>query len=224
MRERATGGSLTTNGKNKTMLRIWGRGNSTNVKKVLWCADELGLDYEHVDAGGAFGIVGEPRYLALNPNGRIPCIEDDGVVVWESNAIVRYLAAKHDTGGLYATDAAERAIGDKWMDWATASVALPFRDIFWNVVRTAEADRDHALIERAMKTCSDLFTIADAALAKQPFLSGDRLRMGDIPLGCFAYAWFAMPITRPELPHLAKWYEGLSKRPAYQKRVMTPLT
>lgn len=206
------------------MLRIWGRTNSTNVKKALWCAEELGLSYEHIPAGGAYGVVNEAAYRALNPNGLVPMIEDDGLVLWESNAIVRYLAARYGEGTLYARDPGERAVGDKWMDWAATTVVLPFRDVFWNTVRLPPQERNAAAVESGLKSCGALLAIADAALAEKPYLSGERFGMGDIPLGCIIYGWYEMPITRPDLPNLAAWYARLQERPAYRKAVMLPLT
>ncbi|WP_442682550.1 glutathione S-transferase family protein [Stenotrophomonas sp. JC08] len=206
------------------MLKIWGRRNSSNVRKVLWCAEEIGLPYESIEVGGTFGGTQSAEYRALNPNGLVPVIEDHGLPLWESNAIVRYLAARYALGTLYPVDVAERARSEQWMDWTSASFAVAFRDLFWGVVRTAPADRDEARIAAALVRCSDLLAVADTALAQQPWLSGEQFAMGDIPLGAFAYAWFEMPIQRPELPHLADWYARLQQRPAYRKGVMTPLT
>lgn len=207
------------------MLKIWGRKNSSNVRKVLWCAEELGLAYEAIDAGGAFGLVNEPHYRQLNPNGLVPMIEDDGLVLWESNSIVRYLGARHAPGTpWYPSDPVARAKADKWMDWTTSSLATPFRPLFWGLLRTPAEQQDWAAINAAQKTCAQVLSIADQALAEQPFLCGDAPGMGDVPLGCFAYAWFEMPMERPELPHLRAWYERLQARPAYQKAVMTALT
>lgn len=207
------------------MLKIWGRKNSSNVRKVLWCAEELGLDYQAVDAGGAFGVVNEPHYRALNPNGVVPTIEDDGLVLWESNTIVRYLGAKHAPGtSWYPEDPVARAKAEKWMDWTTSSLATPFRPLFWGILRTPAEQQDWVAINAAHKTCAQLLSIADEALSWQPFLSGQEVGMGDIPLGCFIYAWFEMPIERPEMRHLRAWYERLRERPAYQAAVMTALT
>lgn len=206
------------------MLKIWGRRNSTNVRKVLWCAEEIGIAREQLDAGGAFGLVNEAAYRALNPNGLVPMIEDDGLVLWESNTIVRYLAARYAAGSLYPESPVARAEGDKWMDWATSSLATPFRDLFWGTLRTPPADRNQALIDAALTRCGELLAIPDRALAERPYLSGADFAMGDIPLGCFAYAWFEMPILRPELPNLEAWYERLKARPAYRNAVMTALT
>lgn len=206
------------------MLKIWGRTNSVNVKKVLWCADELGLAYERRDAGMQFGVVNEPWYRKLNPNGLVPTLEDDGLVLWESNAIVRYLAAKHATGTLSPADPGERAASDKWMDWTLSSLIGPYRDLFWGMVRTEPVKRDMGRIEASRARCVELFSMVDAALEGRRYLAGERLTIGDIPLGCFAYAWYAMPIERPAMPRLDAWYARLCERPAYRKNVLIPLT
>ncbi|EXF44402.1 glutathione S-transferase [Pseudomonas sp. BAY1663] len=206
------------------MLKLWGRTNSTNVKKALWCLEELGLSYTRIDAGGAFGVVGDAEYVAKNPNRLVPCLEDGELVLWESNAIVRYLAAQYGEPALWNADPRQRAEADKWMDWVTSSLAAPFRVVFWNIVRTAPEQRDMAAVTAALQECGDLLAIADAALAGQPYLSGADFGMGDIPLGCFAYAWFELPIERPDHPHLRAWYQRLRQRTAYQRAVMTPLT
>ncbi|MCX5570542.1 glutathione S-transferase family protein [Kaistia nematophila] len=206
------------------MLTIWGRNNSNNVKKVLWCAEEIGLAYESIPAGGSFGLTTDPAYRAMNPNGLVPTIRDGDFVLWESNAIVRYLAGRYAPGVLSPEDPQARASADRWMDFATSSVAAPFRDLFWGMVRTAPDKRDLAAIEAGRAKFATLLAIADRTLAEQPFLSGDSFGMGDIPLGCFTYAWFEMPIERPDLPHLATWYERLKQRPAYQKTVMIGLS
>ncbi|UCR85869.1 glutathione S-transferase family protein [Pseudomonas chlororaphis] len=207
------------------MLKIWGRKNSSNVRKALWCAEELGLTYEAVDAGGAFGVVDTPEYRAMNPNGRIPLIEDDGFVLWESNTIVRYLAARHAAGtAWYPDDVQARASAEKWMDWTTSTFAEPFRHLFWGVLRTPAEQQDWDKINAALNNCGELLAVVDQALAEHPYLSGDAIGMGDIPLGSFIYAWFEMPIERPQLSNLQAWYARLQQRPAYRKAVMTALT
>lgn len=207
------------------MLKIWGRKNSSNVRKALWCAEELGLIYEALDAGGAFGVVDTPEYRAMNPNGRIPVIDDDGFVLWESNTIVRYLCAKYAPDSVwYPADLQVRATAEKWMDWTTSTFADPFRQVFWGVLRTPADQQDWVKIHAARDTCVELLALVDQALAEQPYLSGEEVGLGDIPLGSFIYAWFEMPIERPPMPHLQAWYERLQQRPAYRKAVMTALT
>ncbi|MBA1205194.1 glutathione S-transferase [Pseudomonas capeferrum] len=207
------------------MLKIWGRKNSSNVRKALWCAQELGLDYQSIDAGGAFGLVDEPDYRARNPNGLVPLLEDGDFVLWESNTIVRYLCAQYGhEAGWYPDDARQRAQAEKWMDWTTSALAPVFRPLFWGILRTPPEQQDWVAINAAHKAVAQLLSMADQTLARQPYLSGDDVGMGDIPLGCFAYAWFEMPIERPDMHHLRAWYERLAARPAYQAAVMTALT
>lgn len=208
----------------KCAVQIWGRGNSTNVRKVLWCAAELGLAYEHINAGGSFGRVNEAEYRAMNPNGLVPCLKDGDLVLWESNVIVRYLARQYGHAPFAPADAKSWASAEKWMDWASLSFAAPFRDVFWNLVRLSPEQRNDAEVARGAEQCGRLMAIADAALAEAPYLSGTALGIGDIPLGCIAYGWFSLPIERPELPHLTAWYALLTERPAYRTAVMTTLT
>ena len=206
------------------MLKIWGRRNSSNVRKVMWCAEEIGLPYESIEVGGSFGGTRSPEYQTMNPNGLVPVIEDHGLTVWESNAIVRYLSARYALGTLYLEDPVARVQGEKWMDWSTSRMAPLYSELIWGVMRTAPADRDEARINAALVKAGDLLKMADAALAQQPWLSGEHFAMGDIPLGSLVYAWFEMPIQRPDLPHLAAWYARLRERPAYQRGVMTPMS
>lgn len=206
------------------MLRIWGRKNSSNVRKVLWCAQEAGVAFERLDAGGAFGLVDQPQFLQRNPNGLVPVIEDGDLVLWESNAIVRYLAAQYAPGSLYPDAPAERATGDKWLDWTTSTLAPAFRDLFWGMVRTPPEQRDTQLIEAARQRCSKLLELPERALGERPYLSGEHFAMGDIALGSFIYAWFEMPTERPAQPNLQAWYARLRERPAYRQTVMTELT
>lgn len=206
------------------MLKIWGRRNSSNVRKVLWCAEEIGLPYESIEVGGSHGGTQTPEYLAMNPNSLVPVIEDHGLPLWESNAIVRYLSARYALGTLYAEDPMQRAQAEKWMDWSTSRMAPIYSDLIWGIMRTAPADRDEARINAAIVRAGDYLAMADATLSRQPWLSGEAFAMGDIPLGSLIYAWFELPIQRPELSHLADWYARLRERPAYQRGVMSPLT
>ena len=207
------------------MLKIWGRKNSSNVRKALWIAEELGLEYEAINAGGAFGVNNQPEYLAKNPNGVVPMIEDGDFVLWESNTIVRYLTAQYaPDSALFPSDPKARAQAEKWMDWTTSTFAGPFRTVFWGVLRTPAEQQDWVQINVAKVTIEGMLRIVDNALSEQPYLSGNEFGAGDIPLGSFIYAWFEMPIERIELPHLKAWYERLKQRPAYRKAVMSALT
>jgi glutathione S-transferase len=206
------------------MLKIWGRKNSINVIKVLWACDELGLKYERVDVGGAFGGLDKPEYLALNPNSRIPTIEDDGFVLWESNVIVRYLSSKYGTGTLYPGDLRTRAEADRWMEWQQTEAAPPMFPIFWGFVRTPPEKRDMAAIEKARVTLAKVLKTLDARLANNRFVADDSFTMGDIPIGCLIFRWFTLPIERPPLPNVEAWYKRLSERPGYKTHAMQPLT
>ena len=202
------------------MLKIWGRVNSINVQKVMWAVTELRIPHERVDAGMQYGVVNTPEYRKLNPNGRVPTIEYDGFVLWESNVIVRYLYAKHGPRRTLE----EGYAAEKWMDWATSTVAAPITTIFWQLIRTPPEKRDMAAVDAAVKQAGDIFKIADDALASQPYLSGREFGMGDIPFGCFVYRWNALPIERPAHANLSKYYERLKSRLGYKQHVMLPLS
>ena len=206
------------------MLRIWGRSNSVNVQKPLWCCEEMGVPYERVDAGGTFGVVNTPQYRNLNPNGLVPTIEDDGFVLWESNAIVRYLAAKHGAGKLWPADLKVRAEADKWMDWQSSTFWPTFRPLFWNLVRTPADQRDDKAMEDSRLNTAEILQYLDAHLKNRAHIAGETLTMGDIPMGCAIQRWMTLPIDHPEMPNLERWYNALCARPAYKKIVMLPLT
>ena len=206
------------------MLVIWGRTNSINVQKVLWCCEELALDYRRVDAGGAFGIVNTPEYRKLNPNALVPTIEDDGLVLWESNAIVRYLAAKYPAVGLWPTDVRTRALADQWLDWSHTTFLPAIRNAFLGLIRTAPDKRDMAAIEQSRDDTASVLEILEAHLAGHDYLAGDAFSMGDIAMGCGVWRWLSLPIDRPPLPNVQRWFDRLALRPACRKAVMVPLT
>lgn len=206
------------------MLTVLGRVNSSNVQKVLWCLDEIGVPCEREDVGGAFGRNREPEYLALNPNGLIPTIFDGGCVLWESNTILRYLAASYDTGGLWEPDPGRRADGEKWMDWQLSVLAPPMTPLFVQHVRTPPERRDPALIAQSLQKATAAFRMVDGALARVPWLGGERFTVADIPCGVLAYRWMNLPVERPDLPALADWYARLCERPAYRRHVMIGLS
>jgi glutathione S-transferase len=203
------------------MLKIWGRVNSINVQKVMWAVGELKIPHQRIDAGMAFGVVNTPEYRKMNPNGRVPTIDYDGFVLWESNVIVRYLYAKHGPAR-----SLEQGYGEeKWMDWATSTVAAPITTIFWQLIRTPEDQRDLPAVDAALKQAGDVFRIADDALAAQPYLGGRDFSMADIPFGCFVNRWFGLPIQRPDHANLVRYFERLKSRPAFREHVAAiPLT
>jgi glutathione S-transferase len=205
------------------MLRIWGRHTSINVQKVLWCCDELNIGFDRKDVGGEFGGLNTPEYLSLNPNGRIPTIQDGAFVLWEANTIVRYLCAKHGLSTLYPEKLEARVDAERWMDWQICHILPGMVTMFFGLVRTPEQERDKGSIEAARIRTQEAWRILDTHLAKQPYVCGEAFTMADIPLGAFAYRWHMLPIERPTLPHLLAWFRRLSERPAFKKNVMLPL-
>jgi len=206
------------------MLKLWGRVNSINVQKVLWALEELKVPYERVDAGLQFGVVNEPFYRKMNPNGRVPTIEDDGLVLWESNTIVRYLSAKHAAGTLWPSDHKQRADVDRWMDWTTSTVAPAMTPVFWGLVRTPPEKRDAKAIADGVEKAAQAFQVLEQSLEGRDYVGGRAFTMGDIPLGTFLNRWNALDIKRPKLTRVEAYYARLQQRAAYKKHVMLPLS
>ncbi|MFC3675677.1 glutathione S-transferase family protein [Ferrovibrio xuzhouensis] len=219
------------------MLTIWGRASSVNVQKVLWAADELGLAYERIDVGGPYGGNDTAEYRALNPNGVVPTLRDsagpDGrpLTIWESHAILRYLAAAysptgHDASGdgLWPRDLAMRADADRWMDWVHTSLHEPARTLFWGLIRDP-AGTTPAAMQKAEADAATLWTRLEAWFARddRPFIAGSRLTIGDIPLGCQVQRWLSFPLQRPALPRLEAWHKRLTARPGYRAHVMVKM-
>lgn len=201
------------------MFTIWGRLNSHNVKKVVWAAVEADLEWQRHDIGGAFGYT--PEYLAMNPNRLVPAIDDDGFTLWESNAILRYIADGH-APHLWSGTARDRADADRWLDWQFA-FADAQRDGFLQMVRVAEGERDMAKIDRTVDGTNALMAILDDALSRKEWLSGDRFGIADIAMGAYTHTWLELGFDRIEAPHIRAWYERLKQRPGYQY-VTIPLT
>ncbi len=206
------------------MLKLWGRVNSSNVQKVLWLCEELNIPYERTEAGMQFGVVNEPAYRTMNPNGRVPTIDDEGFVLWESNAIVRYLAAKHAPNALYPADLKVRADADRWMDWATSTLGGVIVPVFWTLIRTPAEKRDATKLAADVKALGDVMGALEQGLQGRKYVAGDAFSIGDIPVGINTYRFFALDIARPSLPNVEAWYKRLCERPAYQKWIMKPLT
>ena len=206
------------------MIQVLGRPNSVNVQKVMWCLAELDIEVDRKDIGGAFGGNDAPAYRAQNPNGKIPTLIDEGYVIWESNAIVRYLCDQYGTAPWFPADAPQRGHASQWMDWYQTALHLPMTTLFWQLIRTDAAERDQTAINAAIAECTGFWAMLDKHLEERSFILGDHISMADIPLGCAAYRWHRMEFNRPALPNLRRWWEVLAKRSAYQKHVMLPLT
>ncbi|MGK7867269.1 glutathione S-transferase family protein [Falsiroseomonas sp. E2-1-a20] len=208
------------------MLRIWGRANSSNVMKVLWLCEELGLPFERIDAGGAFGRTREPDYLAKNPNALVPTIEEpDGFVLWESNAILRYLArSRAPQSPIYPGDLRVAADCDRWLDWQISAINRPMTTVFFTYVRIPEPERDWTATHKARAEAETLWAMLDRAIGRKPFVTGDHLTIADIALGIYVHRWFALPIERAEMPALRGWYDRLLARPGFTRHCAGPLT
>ncbi len=205
------------------MLKIWGRANSSNLKKVTWLCEEIALPYNRIDAGMNFGVVNTPEYRKLNPNGLVPTIEDEGFVLWESNAIVRYLAAKHSAGKFWPTDLKVRADADRWMDWCTSTLWPAFRPVFWNLIRTPADKRSQKEIDEGAQKTGEMLGRLDGYLAGRQFVAGDQITMADIAFGPILYLVQNVPFDRPKLANYDVWYARLAERPAFKKAVTLPI-
>jgi glutathione S-transferase len=203
------------------MLKITGRKTSINVQKVMWAAAELGVEHIRIDAGGPFGGLETADYAALNPNRLVPVIEDNGLVLWESNAIVRYLCRTYGWGTLSPSDEHQRARADQWMDWSNSTL---YPDIivglFVPLVRVTAKDRDMAALTAAASRVGNKLAVLDAQLAGKSFILGDDLTMADIAVGTLMYRYFTLPVARPKLPNIEAWYAHLAARPAFKQHVM----
>src|SRR5262245_33378914 len=202
------------------MIKIWGRNTSVNVQKVMWAVGELGLPHERIDVGGTFGKNNEPVYLAMNPNGLVPTLEEDGFVLWESNSIVRYLASKYVAGTLEPADVRTRARASSWMDWQLTVAAPALTPVFWGLVRTPPEKRDHAAIEAGKGKSTAAMKLLDAHLAKSACVAADNLSMGDIPVALIAYRFRRLVPERPPLDHLERWFAAIEQRPAFKEHVL----
>jgi len=203
------------------MLKVWGRKTSINVQKVMWTVAELGLAHERVDAGGPFGGLDTEEFGKLNPNRLVPVIDDNGFVLWESNAILRYLSAVYGREKLSVSDERQRALADQWMEWANSML---YADIiatcFLGLIRTPAQDRNVAAIEKAAKRAGERLAILDAQLAGRSYILGDQLTAADIGCGSLMYRYFTLDIARSRLGNVEAWYQRLTERKAYQDHVM----
>jgi len=203
------------------MLKIWGRATSINVQKAMWAIGELALPHQRIDVGGPYGKNNEPAYLAMNPNGLVPTLEeDDGFLLWESNSIVRYLAAKYGAGTLEPADLRTRASANRWMDWQLTVCGPAIHGLFWGLIRTPPEKRDPAHIEASREKTTAAMRILDAQLGKTKYVAGDSFSMGDIPVGLIAYRYRRLVEERTGLDNLERWFVGLEQRPAFKEHVL----
>jgi glutathione S-transferase len=196
------------------MLKIWGRISSINVRKVVLTAQLLDLPFERVDAGAAFGVVQTPEYKARNPNSLVPLLEDGDFTLWESNVIVRYLAASHPQGGLYPQDLRTRFDAERWMDWQQTTLNGAGREAFIQLIRTPPEKRNRQALAASVAATEPLLAVLDVHLAKRAFMAGDRLTMADIPIACEMHRWWGLPLEHAPRPSLQRWYDSIRSRPA----------
>jgi glutathione S-transferase len=202
------------------MLKVWGRNTSSNVQKVMWALGELGLPHQRIDIGGPFGKNREPQYLAMNPNGLVPTLEeDDGFLLWESNSIVRYLAEKHGGGRLAPGDLRQRALASQWMDWQLSVVGPAIFHAFWGLIRTPAEKRDMKQIAESQQKTTEAMKILEAQLGKTAYVAGDVFSMGDIPVGIMAHRFRQLVPDRPALNNLERWYAALAARPTFHEHI-----
>ncbi len=211
------------------MLKIWGRTTSSNVQKLLWFCEEVGIPYERVDAGLAFGVTKTPAYLAMNPNALIPTIDDEGFVLWESNTILRYLASKHRCFNWYSQNLQQRAQIEKWMDWSNSSLGAAITPLMWQLFRTAPEQRDHKLLLSSAEKSTLMINILEAHFAKNLYAAGDAPTLADIPMAIQAYRWTVMPwallnYEAPERPQVYAWLGRLAERKIFRETVMIGLS
>jgi glutathione S-transferase len=193
--------------------------------KVIWVLKELGLSYERIDVGGAFGRTDQPDYRAMNPTGLVPTLQEDDFVLWESNAVVRYLASANagDTP-LWPQEARARASIDRWMDCQQTQLNRPQSVVFWGLVRTPPEKRDDAAIRQAVVDATRAWSLLERSLTRFPFIAGEAFTLADIAWGVHVHRWYAMPFERPDLPWLRAWYDRLLQRPAYTAHCAGPLS
>jgi glutathione S-transferase len=207
-------------------LTIWGRTNSVNVQKVLWCLDELNLAYERIDAGMQFGRNYDPDYLAINPNARVPTLVDGDYALWESNSIMRYLCTAYGKGTpIYPQEPRRRAAVDRWLDWTLSTVQPVDRPVFWALVRTPPEQRNMIAIQKDADTEALVWRIADHHLSTRRYIEGDDFTIGDIALGAYARRWLGVEgIKRPKQPHLERWLKELGSRPGFARFIAPPMS
>jgi glutathione S-transferase len=208
------------------MLKIWGRNTSSNVQKVIWALGEMKLPFDRIDVGGSFGKTKEAAYLAMNPNSLVPTLEEeDGFTLWESNSIIRYLAAKHANRTLEPADLKARALAQKWMDWQLSAMGPAITPVFWQLIRTPADKRDNNAVATAKEKTVAAAKIMDAQLGKTQYMAGNEFSYGDIPLGIMIYRYMQLIPERPATPNLDRWYGAISSRQAFKEQVASvPLT
>ncbi len=204
------------------MLTVYGRATSSNVQLVMWGAAELGLEIDRRDYGHVYGGTDTPEFRAMNPRGLVPVLRDGDLVIWESCAILRYLASRYGDGGAFwPADPVARARVDMWAEFGKNELSQAFTvPIFWSRVRTAAKDRDEAALTAAVARFEGLLDVVDGQLEDRAYIIGDTLTAADITIGHLLYRWFDIDIPRSARPAVEAYYLRLTERPAYRTHVM----
>lgn len=205
------------------MLKIWGRVNSINVQKPLMVLEEVQIPYERIDAGLEFGINNTDAYKAMNPNGVVPTIDDDGFILWESNTIARYLAKRYGKGKLWPDDIKLQANQERWMDWQQTTMIGPINAMFAPLLRGV-GDTSPEAIEKGRQRSGQVLAMLDGWLADNEFVSGATFGAADCVLGPSIHRWYNLEIERPTLSNLERWFDVLMQRPSAQKIIISPIT
>ncbi len=209
-------------------LKIWGRANSINVQKVLWVCEDLKIPHKRIDAGMEHGVNKTPEYLILNPNGLVPTLDDDGFILWESQAIMRYLVrrihAPLSDDSLYPLNPTGAARVDQWLDWCNTVAWPAMRPLFWGWIRLKPEERNAAELENSRQLMIKALGLFDEQLKRSPYAAGEQFTLADIPMALIAYRWFNMPIDRPHFENINQWYERVGLRPGFKRYCSSPLT
>ena len=203
------------------MITVWGRKNSVNVQKVLWALEELDVPYTRENIGGGFGGNQDADFLAMNPMGLVPVIRDGDVTMFESNAIVRYLAARFRAGVLRPAEHKSLAMAEQWMEWAQVNVASVVTTLFVNRVRSLPEHRDVAAAAAAESKAVEVLKVADAWIARHDWFAGQEFSFGDIVMGAFLWRYMGIDCAKPAMPHLMEWFEALQAREPFRRAVMS---
>jgi glutathione S-transferase len=201
------------------MITIYGRTTAWNVRKVLFFLEDVGIPYERLDYGRGFSPTNTPEFLALNPNAMVPVLADGSTVIWESHTILRYLAAKNGPESYYPSNLERRAQCDQWLDWKIAHVSPAIRPLFFrHFLKMGEfTDRE---VQEGEAECAKLFTILDRQLGKTgAYVTGPDITVADSSIGMAVHRWLNLPLKRPSLAHVERYYAALSRLPSYEKTV-----
>ena len=206
------------------MLMLYGRNSSINVQKAAWVMAEANLRWEWIDKDGTVGSIDSPEYRKLNPASQVPTLDDDGLLVRQSNSIVRYIAKKYGKKKLLPSIESEIVEADRWMEWQATDNSKSLVPVFWGLIRTAPGDQDKNAIRTAITELNKSFRLLNDHLEGKRYVAGNSFSIGDIPAGAAAYRFFSLPIERDSFPHLESWYQILKNRTAFRDLVMVPLT